>query len=274
MRIGNAISTARRIDPSVKSMTKHNDYTYGWALDHSGWTSTNIGSTAGTNYPYLAQLSKWDFSVVSDGWKFTRSASPGTGFAGYMGFPNNLDLIPEGVSSGGSGAVLGDGILAANKYFAMVITFHTGFDYPQGSSSTGAALAELTTGTPTSTIIKNDARPPIYINGVQISDTEGAVLDDRRSIYTGLFKEDSDGGSDALAATEKGIPLTIVFDMSGDTDWSSIDSDSTLNVIRHYMTLAIQTYNISFTIHGYILSADDPSKIHVTKLPVPIGSPT
>ena len=285
MKIGNSISLSKRIGPATTPMggVVHNNYTYGWAVDLSKFTSTNQGTgspdPASQYYPTIAAAANWDFDssniAANQGWKITRAAG-GTGFGNWIGTPEYWQNFPAAATSSGSGGVVPAGIVANNRYFAVVITYHTGSDYPEMSSANASRLYQMTTASPGKTLIDTDARPPRYINGVEVSTSEGSALDGRNA-RMGLYPDTANGGdsaSNAKANAEKGIPLTIVYDLALDSDYSSLTSSTTVDRLRGYQALSLQNYNIQFTVHGFIFSSDSPENIHVTQLPVPIDNPT
>ena len=278
MRIGNAISTAKRIDPSTKPMVG-GGLKYAWAAtlatDNTGtaWNSTSASNILG------AAASNWDFTKNADGFRF-QTASGASGGGGYVCFASGCFLkdVPDGATSNDpsvAGSTPAAGIPVANRYFGWVVTFASGSDYPINQTikpqlwvgigddgNDGAEQVQYLNDNSNN----NASKKVAYVNGLKVTNEDGNRIYSNRDEYTGLL-------TDGTASTEKGTPLTIVWDLNRDADWG--DGDTTAAHKGRYFRQGAWSTDMSedfdFTIHGYFWSNDDPTKMVFKSSELPIS---
>ena len=280
MRIATGISTAKRIDPTTQPMGK---FTYAWAMSLAG---ENTGTAwDGTDAADAIQFpDKWNFSKNSDGFNYEIKDSQ-TGNGGKLYFTPTagsgfLKDTPDGVTSNDpsvAGSTPKAGIFSANRYMGMVITFATGSDFPGSGTNLRITpyIGEPPDGTtPPSTWGSFGIFGPgsgtnpgkvAYVNGLKVSEDDGTLVYSNRN-NMGLL-------TDGTASTEKGIPLTLVWDLNRDPNWSAeIVPDTTL--LGRWLELVGITdvsVNLNFTIHGFFVSNSDPTRMKFNSSDLPIS---
>ena len=228
-------------------------FTYSWAIDcQRVW---NPGTSGGTHAPAVISAAHFDTSLVTGddgGWKFTRGASPGTGFT-TTGFWND-DVVAGATSVPASDAnqVPADAYdHIVNKYITLVITFLAGYDLPDFSYLWLRREGQTVGSLGVSNIV-----PPSHINGILISTSVGTVIDSSRSTTSGL------------KASDIGTRMSITWDVSRD---SGMQQSEDLNAILYYPTNSIQTYNMGYIMHGIIMG---PEPVNYPSGRIPIDRAT
>ena len=281
MRIATGISTARRIDPTTQPMGK---FTYAWAMS-LGTENTGTAWDDFTIENLTSEHAKLGFSKNSDGWRITASSQ--TGSAGFMYVSSNPDAgflyrVPGAAVSndpefGDNESTPKAGIPAANRYFGMVITFATGSDFIPGNSDLKVNLYVGTGTNGTTTPPFGDfgkigpassttaAQRVAYVNGLKVTEDDGTLIYANRT-YMGFL-------NDGTASTEKGIPLTLVWDLNRDSTWSG--GDVTSDLVGRYLRLSpisnLSGLTLDFTLHGFFWSNSDPTRMKFNSSDLPIS---
>jgi len=238
-------------------------YTYSWAMDCADDRLLFLpGTGTGTNLPFISGAASDPFVVtqVYDGWKVIRNPSGSPSGKANIGTGDvregKLGIAPNGTSSA-NGLIPPTAFGLTNKYMTYVITFLVGYDLPE--LNYGAIIGEQIYGN------NEDQQPPSHINGTKIAEDDGSgditllpEYSSTRDAVTGLLNDGS----------EKGMRLSMTFDLS--TAPALDVENENLYRVAYLVTNAIQTYNLGFILHGFILG---PDPVPAISGPIHIASP-